>query len=403
MREKTILIIGCFDTKGADFEYLYQCLVSHGLSIRTMNTGIMETAVQFPIDIPARDVALAAHTSLATLRKDKSRGNAVEAMGHGAAHIADELVSDGKIHGIIGMGGGGGTYIFLSAVQRVPLSIPKLCLSTLAGKDVSRALGSKDVLLMPSIVDVAGVNRLSKILMARVAAALTGMVQAKIPTDFANNKSIAISTFGNTTPCVAHCSDLLCRQDYEVLTFHAVGTGGRTMEELIDEGLFQGVLDVTTTELADELCGGICSAGQDRLTAAGKWGLPQVVAPGCLDMVNFGPPETVPKKYGGRRFFQWSPDVTLMRTNAEENAILGMQMAQKLNASKGKVAVLFPLRGLSKIGSEGGAFYDPEIDQVLFDTLRKNLAPRIPILEMDTHINDPIFAQRAVSELLAYM
>ena len=215
-----------------------------------------------------------------------------------------------------------------------------------------------------------------------------------------NQASIAVSMFGNTTSCVEHCSNLLKAKAYDVLSFHTVGSGGKAMEKLIHDGCFEALLDITTTELADELCGGICSAGPDRLTAAGTIGIPQIVVPGCLDMVNFGALNTVPKKYIKRKLFSWSPDVTLMRTNAEENRKLGKSFAEKLNASTGKVIVILPLRGISKISKKGGAFYDPKVDKVLFSTIKENLDAKIPIIELDTDINDINFAQRIVKELL---
>lgn len=399
----TILMIGCFDTKAADFSYLYQRLTKNGLNIITLNTGVKGTTDNFPIDIEAAAVAAQTDWTIQQLLAKNDRGIVVEKMGEGAAKIIAQLVKEGKIQGAIGMGGGGGTYIALAAMQTIPIGIPKLCLSTVAAKDLSRQVGTKDIVLMPSVVDVAGLNSVSRLLISQAAGAISGMIaNSHIPPQDKVG-SIAISMFGNTTPCVEKCTELLKAKGYEVLAFHAVGTGGRVMESLIREGFFDGVLDITTTELADDLCEGICSAGPERLTAAAAKGIPQVVVPGCLDMVNYGHLDTVPKKYTARNLYSWAPDVTLMRTDAHENKILGQSIAEKLNQSKGKVAVLLPLKGISIVSSEGGVFHAPEIDQVLFDTIKKQVKDSIPIIELDKNINDQAFAEKAINLLLEMM
>jgi len=399
--EKTVIMLGCFDTKAEDFNLLYQNLLRHKVKVITINTGILGTTTLFDVTIEAEELALNSGTSLASLRKEANRSHAIEKVGKGAKIAINALMENHIIDGVIGMGGGGGTYIFLSAIQGVPFGVPKVCLSTLATKDLSNQIGSKDVLLMPSIVDVAGINQISTVLIGQAAGALVGMMDVNTTKNTTKTiASIAVSVFGNTTPCVERCSEVLRRNSYDVLSFHAVGTGGKTMEDLVRDQCFDAVLDITTTELADDLCGGICSAGPTRLTAAGEIGIPQVVVPGCLDMVNFGALQTVPQKYRDRQLFSWGPDVTLMRTNEEENRELGKSFAEKLNRSKGKVAVLLPLRGISKISRKGEVFYDPQIDHVLFETIRGYLDPKIRIIELDTDINDIEFANAAVSELL---
>ena len=298
------------------------------------------------------------------------------------------------------MGGGGGTYIALSAMQEVPLGIPKLCLSTLAAKDLSRQMGVKDITLMPSVVDVAGINNISRLLMKQAAAAICGMAEVKIEVLRSMKKRIAISMFGNTTKCVDKCTSLLKEKGYEVLAFHATGVGGSTMESLIREGCFDAVLDITTTELADDLCGGICSAGPERLTAASEMGIPQVVVPGCLDMVNFAHKDTVPEQFESRQLYSWAPDVTLMRTNKEENKILGKSLAVKLNVSEAAVTILLPKRGISQIDRDGGIFHQPEVNLVLFEAIKKNTREHISVIEIDAHINDEIFAVTLIEKLL---
>jgi uncharacterized protein (UPF0261 family) len=285
-------------------------------------------------------------------------------------------------------------------MQEIPLGVPKLCLTTLAGKDLSRLMGSKDITLMPSIVDVAGLNNILKLLIQQSAAAICAMTKVVPAEDKTTSGSIAISLFGNTNACVEMCSELLKKQGYEVFTFHANGVGGKTMEALIREGCFEGVLDITTTELADDVCGGVCSAGPDRLNAAAEMGIPQVVVPGCLDMVNFSQMDTVPEQYKSRELYSWAPIVTLMRTNEEENKILGERLAQKLNRSVVAATILLPLKGLSQIDAEGGIFYRPQINQVLFDTIKKNASENVKVIEVDAHINDKKFAETSVEILL---
>ena len=344
-----------------------------------------------------------ASENLLELQERGDRGEAIEVMGKGAALILSDLLAKNKVDGVISMGGGGGTYIALTAMQIVPFGIPKLCISTLATKDLSEYIGSKDIMLVPSIVDVAGLNKISRVVTEQAANALLGMLKKTNISSSFQPKSIAISVFGNTTLCVDRCSELLKEKNYEVLAFHAVGVGGRTMESLIEEKCFDAVLDITTTELADELCGGICAAGSNRLTAAAAIGIPQVIVPGCLDMVNFGTLDSVPEKYKNRELFSWAPDVTLMRTNEEENIILGLQLAEKANKSIGKVSVLLPLKGISKISAEGGVFYNPKLDELLFTTIKMNLKPSINIIEINANINTVFFAEQTVKELLKLM
>ncbi|MFD3002369.1 Tm-1-like ATP-binding domain-containing protein [Pontibacter toksunensis] len=396
---KFVLMLGCFDTKGEVFSFLRHCLLAHGEQVITINTGVMGTTEYFPVDFEADRVALEAGFTIIDLREKADRGHAVDVMGKGAAVLIARLVAEGRVKAAIGMGGGGGTYIALSAMQSIPLGVPKLCLSTLAAKDLSRQLGNKDITLMPSIVDVAGLNSISKLLIAQAAAAICAMAQVVPTEDAASAGIIAISMFGNTTPCVDQCSELLKNQGYEVLAFHAIGVGGRTMEGLIREGCFDAVLDITTTELADELCGGICSAGPERLSAAVEMKIPQVVVPGCLDMVNFAQLDTVPDQYQARQLYSWAPDVTLMRTNEEENRLLGERLAQKLNSSAA-AAILLPNKGISQIDAAGGVFHRPDIDQILFDAIKEHAVKEVPVVEVDAHINDKKFAEAAVGMLL---
>lgn len=309
------------------------------------------------------------------------------------------LAHEKKIDAVISLGGGGGTAISTAAMRALPLGFPKVMVSTLASGNTAQYLGVKDIVMFPSIVDVAGLNRISRQVLTQAAAAICGMVEARPP--MAEDKPIiAASQFGNTTACVDAARKLLEAAGYEVLVFHATGTGGRTMESLVESGMVAGVLDITTTEWADELVGGVLSAGPTRLEAAAKLGVPAIVAPGCLDMVNFHAPESVPEKFRGRVFYQHNPQVTLMRTTAEECAQLGKIIAEKLNLSIGPVSVLIPRRGISVISAEGQKFHDPAADKALFDGLKSGLRAGIEVIEMDCAINDPAFAEACATTLL---
>jgi uncharacterized protein (UPF0261 family) len=400
VHDKSVLMLGCFDTKGEDFGFLYQCLLAEGKAVLTMNTGVMETNVDFPINVSSEEVAAAAGASLNELRVKRDRGHAVKMMGLGAATLIGKMLEKNQVGAAIGMGGGGGTFIALTAMQQIPLGIPKLCLSTLAGKDVSKRLGSKDITLMPSIVDVAGLNSISSLLIRQAAAAISAMANVTQTEEKKYRGRIAISMFGNTTACVNRCSELLRNAGYEVFSFHANGVGGTAMESLIRERCFDAVLDVTTTELADDLCGGVCSAGAARLLAAAETGIPQVVVPGCLDMVNFAQLETVPDKYKDRDLYSWSPDVTLMRTNDEENKLLGEQLAAKINRSTAPASVFIPLQGISQIDAAGQVFYRPQADSALFNAIKQHASETVRVTEIDAHINDAAFSHALVSEIL---
>jgi uncharacterized protein (UPF0261 family) len=287
-------------------------------------------------------------------------------------------------------------------MRALPVGVPKVLVSTLVAGDVSPIVGVSDIVLMPSIVDVAGINRVSARIYANAAGAVVGMVETAPPA-VADRPLLAASMFGNTTKLVDRARGLLEARGYEVLVFHATGTGGRMLESLVDAGFVSGVLDVTTTEWADELAGGILSAGPERLDAAARRGIPQVIAPGCLDMVNFGPRETVPGRYADRKLYVWGPTVTLMRTTPEENAELGRILAEKANRTTGPVAFFLPLRGVSMLDSPGGEFWWPEADQALFNAIKANVRSDIPVIELDCNINDEAFADAAAGQLLAYL
>ena len=402
MPNAPIVVLGAFDSKGAEYAFLLDAIRRQGGDALTVDFGILGSTDRFPVDVDAAEVARAGGGDLAALRSQGDRGAAMKCMAAGAAAIAGRLYDEGRLGGVIGMGGTGGASVITAAMRALPTGVPKVCVSTVAGGDVAPYVGTKDVTMIPSVTDVAGVNRISRTIFTRAAGAIVGMVRAVPPPTTGDRPIIAASMFGNTTPCVDACRELLDAAGYEVLVFHATGVGGRTMESLIDEGFIDACLDVTTTEWADQLCGGVFSAGEDRLSAPGRRGIPHLIVPGCVDMVNFGPPESVPQKYrdAGRLFYEWNPAVTLMRTNVDENRRLGEIFAAKASIAAGPVAFLIPLRGVSIIDGDGQPFCDREADQAMFAALRQHLPKNIPIVDVDANINDPPFAHHAVDMML---
>lgn len=394
----TIAVLGTMDTKGEEHAFVADLIRERGHKALIIDAGTLE-APKVKVDVTRDEVARAAGVDLAALVAKRDRGEAVAAMSNGAPIVLSRLFAENKINGVISLGGGGGTAIATAAMRALPIGFPKLMVSTLASGNTSPYVGVKDVVMFPSVVDVAGLNRISRQILTRAAGAICGMVESE-PKPSADKPIIVASQFGNTTSCVNHARELLEKEGYEVLVFHATGTGGRTMESLIEAGLVTGVLDVTTTEWADELVGGILTAGSTRLEAAAMHGVPAIVTPGCLDMVNFGPPDTVPAKFKGRRFYQHNPQVTLMRTTPDECKRLGEIIAEKLNASKAPVTVLIPLKGISVISAAGQSFHDTSADCALFDALKARLRKDIPVRELDCNINDPPFAEACVAELL---
>jgi len=395
---RTVAILGALDTKGAEFEFLKNEIEQRGHRTLVIDAGVLAPP-PFSPDVSREDVARAAGVEISSLIEARDRGAAVAAMGRGAEAVVSQLYSGGRFDAIIGMGGSAGTAIGTQAMRALPLGVPKLMVSTLAGGDVTGFVGVKDIVMVPTVVDISGLNRISRRVLAQAAGAICGMAESRVRTT-AEKALVSATMFGNTTDCVERARARLEQAGYEVLVFHATGTGGRVMESLVEAGDIAGVLDVTTTEWADELIGGVLAAGPSRLEAAARSGTPAVIAPGCLDMVNFWAPETVPQKFASRRFYPHNPNVTLMRTTPEENAELGRLLSGKLNFSKGPVAVYLPLRGISVISAPGGPFYWPEADAALFDALRRNLRPDIPVYEIDANINDPVFADAVAQGLI---
>jgi len=400
--KKTIVLAGALDTKAAEFALVKALIEKQGMRALLVDIGILGEAGTAP-DISRETVASAAGVDLDALRRGEEREKALNAMGRGLAVVARRLCDEGRLAGILGMGGSGGTTVATAGMRALPLGVPKLMVSTIVSGDVRAFVGAADIVMMPSIVDVAGINRISARVYANAAAAITGMVQAEAPAIADEKALVTASMFGNTTPCVDHARSLIERQGCEVLVFHATGVGGRTMETLISEGYIAASLDITMTELADEVCGGEASAGPERGLAASRAGAPAVLVPGCVDMANFGAIESVPQKYRRRNLYRWAPTATLLRTNVEENRRIGGMIAAAANAATGPVAILLPLRGLSMLDSEGGAFWDPAANAACFDAIKANVKPDIPVIELERNINEPPFAEAAAETLLGLM
>lgn len=400
---KRVVLLGTFDTKGQEFQYVNEVIRGDGLSTITVNAGV-KGEPYFTPDITNDVVAEAGGTNLSALRARDDRGLAMEVMTRGAAAIVRELFASGQADGIISLGGSAGTTIGTAAMQALPVGIPKVMVSTLASGDTRPYVGVKDICMLYSVVDIAGLNSLSRQILANAAHAVAGMVRGGIAPAAEEKPLLAATMFGVTTPCVTKAREYLEQQGYEVLVFHATGTGGQAMEGLIEAGFIKGVLDVTTTEWADQLVGGVLAAGPHRLEAAAKAGIPQVVSVGALDMVNFGPPESIPAKFATRLFYPHNPTVTLMRTTVAECADLGKIISEKLNAAKGPAALFLPLQGVSMIDAAGKPFYGPAEDAALFDSVRQSLDRNVvELVEMDTDINDEHFAIAMANKLISMM
>ena len=392
----TIAVLGTLDSKGEEHAFVAALIAQHGHKPLLIDVGTGGPATVQP-DITREQVAAAAGIDLAALMAKKDRGECVVAMTKAAPALVAKLASEGRIHGIISLGGGGGTAIGTAAMRALPLGFPKLMVSTLAAGNVAPYLGTKDITMMPSIADVAGLNRLSRVIFTRAAGAICGMVGVT-PEVGAAKPLIVASQFGNTTTCVTEAKKVLEAAGYEVLVFAATGTGGRIMESVIESGIVSGVLDVTTTEWADELVGGNLNAGPDRMDAAAKANIPVVVAPGCLDMVNFGEMASIPEKFKGRNFYIHNPQITLMRTTADECRQLGAIVAKKANAYAAGTAIMIPRKAISVISAAGQPFHDAAADEALFSALKAN--SKVPVQEFDLAINDKEFAQACAYKLI---
>jgi uncharacterized protein (UPF0261 family) len=395
----TVALLGTLDTKGSEYDFVRERLSELGCEVVVVDVGIGQAT--HPGDITADEVARAAGSDRAALAVAADRGAAIGAMARGAVLVLADLHAHGRLDGVLALGGSGAASLAAPAMQALPIGVPKLIVSTMAAGDTRPYIGGSDIAMLYPVVDIAGLNRVSERVLSNAAAAMAGMAGAAARWKAPERALplIAATMFGVTTPCVSVARETLEELGNEVLVFHATGTGGRSMEALVRSGVVDGVLDVTTTELADELVGGVLSAGPERLEAAGAVGVPQVVSVGALDMVNFGPRESVPERFHDRTLYSHNPTVTLMRTTADESAELGRTLARKVNAAHGPVSVFLPLGGVSAIDVPGMPFLDPDADRALFEAVRTGLRPGIELVELPVDINDPTFARSMAARL----
>jgi uncharacterized protein (UPF0261 family) len=396
---KVVALVGALDTKGAEFALVKELIEGEGLETLVIDFGTMGEPAFTP-DVTRQAVVEAAGGDLDRLATGDHKDEAMQTMARGLEIVVRRLYAEGKIDGILGMGGTGGTSIATAGMRALPVGVPKVMVSTVGGGDVSAYAGTRDITFIPSIVDVAGINRISRPIYANAAGAIAGMVKMETPAAQDEKPLISASMFGNTTTAVDHARGILEEAGYEVLVFHATGAGGRTMESLISDGYIVGSLDITTTELADYVCGGVFSAGPERAMAASRAGIPAVLVPGCVDMANFDGIETVPEKYRERNLYQWNPNVTLLRTNAAENRQIGEMIAAAANAATAPVVILLPLKGVSMLDSPGGRFWDPDSDRACYDAIREHVQEHVAVRELDYNINDPEFSSAAAAALL---
>lgn len=397
---KTVALAGTFDSKGKEYLFVKELIESLGFQTFTIHTGVFDP--EFVPDVSNQEVVAAAGEDIQDIiAEGKGRAHATAALAKGMEILLPRLYEEGKFDGVLSFGGTGGTSIATPGMRALPVGVPKVMVSTVASGNTQPYVGTSDIMMIPSIVDVAGLNVISTKIFTNAVFAICGMLQFESDKMVEEKPLIAASMFGLTTPCVNAAKSYLEQRGYEVLVFHATGVGGKTMEHLIENGFFTGVLDLTTTEWADELVGGVLAAGPHRLEAAGKSRIPQVVSVGAVDMVNFGPRDSVSEKFDGRNFYQHNPTVTLMRTTVEENQQIGEKMAEKLNMAEDLTACILPLKGFSGLDIEGQAFYGPEEDQAIINTLKEKLDTRkIEVIEKDLHINDQAFAEAAAELLL---
>src|SRR5690606_34694705 len=404
--EKTVAIFGTLDTKGPEIAYLRDRLKALGVGTTVIDFGILGEPLGIIPDITNAEVARAAGTDIESLRNAGSRGKAVHGMRAGIRNIALELFAEGKLDAVTSLGGAEGAVMAATAMKALPVGIPKVLVTPIASghRRFGPLVGTRDVMVVHSVIDILGLNPISTTIYDNVAAALKGMLEYghSLPSEH-SGRHVAITMLGNTTRAVMMIRDHLARAGLEAVIFHSNGVGGPAMEELAEQGLFCGVIDFTTDELTDDLVGGFHKGGPDRLMRIGKLGLPQVVVPGCIDFSVHGPPEQVPPQLRNRPFYDHNPEFTLIRTSKHEMGMLGKMFAGRLSQAKGPVEVLVPTRGLSIPNVPGGPFWDPEADQEFLNHLRESIRENIPVLDYPEHINSENFAETVAKRFLALL
>ena len=401
---KPIAVIGTLDTKGHEVAFLRDQIQARGLGTWVIDPGVLdEPAIE--ADFTRGEVARAGGTELADLIAAGDKGRAIQTMIDGTRSIVVGLFAKGELGGIIAVGGGQGTAIGTTAMQALPIGVPKVMVSTIAsGRNVFEPyVGTTDVTLMHSVADILGINAVTRKVFTNAAAAVVAMAEAAETVEESDRVAIGATMLGLTTPCVLRAKELLEAHGYELIAFHPNGTGGRSMERLIDEGLIKGVMDISTQELTGHVCNGLFDAGPGRLTAAGRKGIPQVVTPGGTDYIVLGPMDSLTEEQRNRSLIIHNPNITLIRTARHEMADIGHLMARRLNEARGPVAVLIPMGGFSYSDRPGHAFYDPEGNAALVSALEADLDPGIELLKVDAHINEPAFADAVASKMQELM
>ena len=399
---KTVLLIGTLDTKPDEYAFVRSRFHNAGLKTIMVNVGILGDTSQ-DVDFTNSQVAAAGESTLQALRESHDRGHSISVMTLGAVSIVQSLFHKGAFDGVFALGGSGGSTIASASMRSLPIGLPKVLVSTLVNSSAAAFVGDSDMALFASVVDIAGINSISSQIISQAVDAMIGMLSSSQDRPNVMKKLIAASMFGVTTECVTDARKHIESHGYEVITFHMTGSGGRSMEKLISEGFMHGVLDVTTTEICDEIVGGVLSAGPSRLTAATTHGIPQVISLGALDMVNFGAKDTVPTKFSQRLLYAHNENVTLMRTNAEECEKIALDICSKLSHSKAPVSIFIPLKGVSSIAVLGGPFYDPIADEALFSTIRRHIPQNVELIELDHAINDAEFSRALATKLITYV
>jgi len=400
--KKTIVLLGRLDSKGKEYAYVKSQILRGDFDVIVADTGTRGTP-QFKPDISREEVAQAAGVRIQDVVDPTDENKEIRVMMEGASKIAQRLRDSGRLDGMMCLGGSRGTAIGTAAMRALPFGIPKVMVSTIASGDMRPYVGTRDITLIHSVTDILGLNRMTKRLLAYAAGAIMGAVAADTGFEASGRPFIAMSSMGGINRAVFSAQKTLEDKGFEVVAFHTVGTGGRALEEAVDQGLIDGVLDLVTHELTDHLYGGFCDAGPARLEAAGKKGIPQVVAPGCLDFIVFSPPEKIPEGLRDRKVYRHTPEVAIIRANKDEMASIGKVMAEKLNRALAPLVVIVPSQGFSPANRRGKPLFDPEADRAFVEVLRQDLKPSVRLVEVDAHINDELFAKQAVGLLCELM
>jgi len=399
---KTIAMMATLDTKGEEVKYLKEQFEKRGKDVLIIDTGLRGSPTSVQPDVTREKLAEASGSSMEVVQRE-GRRRAIEIMVPGIVKVVRELYARGRFQGIMSIGGMDGALLASAGMRALPLGVPKLIVTPVAEGSTRFGpyVGTSDMIMMHSVIDILGINEISKKIFDNAVGAMVGMVDMEGSLTIGRGKNVIAATmYGNTTPAVMMAKKLLEERGYQVVVFHPNGTGGRAMEELVEQGFFTAVLDMTTHEIVDELFDGVHAAGPHRLETAGKKGIPQVVVPGCINFILLGPLESLSPEYKKRKLYPFNPAVTMVRTTHEEMITIGKVMAEKVNQTLGPTVVIIPLRGFSMYCREGESLYDPQGDRIFIDTLKEHLRPQIPVMEVDANINEPVFAQTTVSALM---